>query len=243
MPWKEVLSLEGVAEEEFIRPILLGESVLPFRTLPARHGVIPLEGPTLLDGNHPRLDLYPGLADWWRKAEQLWLYYRSTDRLTLSEQLDYRNKLTNQLPPPPLRVTYAASGMHVVAAAMEDRSAICEHALYWATVTTRAEAMYLCGILNSSALTDLVRPFMSYGKDERHIDKYIWKLPIPIFDRNHPVHSRLSELGEHCSELVAALDLDESNNFVALRRQVRAALAADPSAAEINEIVLDLLST
>ncbi|MGQ0777801.1 MAG: hypothetical protein ACT4NY_25900 [Pseudonocardiales bacterium] len=84
---------------------------------------------------------------------------------------------------------------------------------------------------------------MSYGKDERDIDKHIWKLPIPVFDDGNLIHRRLSDLGERCTNLVAGLDLDSSGNFITLRRQVRAALAADPMAAEINEIVLDLLAT
>ncbi len=242
MPWKEVRSLEAVVEAEFIRPILLGESILPFRALPAKRGVIPLEGTKLLDGEHPRLDFYPGLADWWRRAEQLWLYHRSSDRLTLREQLDFRKKLTDQLPTPRLRVVYAASGMHVVASLVENPAAICEHSLYWGSVTSHAEGNFLCAILNTPSLTDLVRPLMSYGKDERHIDKHVWRLPIPLFDDSDPVHRRLSDLGEKCAEVVAALDLSGSGNFVTLRRLVRSALAADPTATEINEIVLDLLS-
>lgn len=243
MPWKELSSLEGVVEDEFIRPILLGESILPFRVLPARRGVLPLEGTALLDGEHRRLDLYPGLADWWRRAEQLWLYYRSSDRLTLCDQLDFRKKLTNQLPTAPLRVAYGASGMHVVAALVESPIAVCEHKLYWGTVATRTEGLYLCSILNSPAITDLVRPLMSYGKDERDIDKYVWKLPIPLFDDSNPVHRRLADLGGQLADLVADLDLGDSGNFVTLRRRIRSALAADPSATEINEIVLGLLST
>lgn len=82
---------------------------------------------------------------------------------------------------------------------------------------------------------------MSYGKDERHIDKYIWKLPIPSYDAHNPTHRRLSELGKHCTDLVAALDLGGSTNFVTLRRRIRAALAADPTAIEINELILEIL--
>ncbi len=236
VPWKELRSLEGVVETEFIRPILLGESILPFRVLSAKRGVLPLEGTKLLDGEHPRMDFYPGLADWWRRAEQIWLYHRSSDRLTLCERLDFRRGLTDQLPTPLLRVVYGASGMHVVASLVEDPAAICEHGLYWGSVTSRTEGYFLCAILNTPSLTDIVRPLMSYGKDERHIDKYVWKLPIPLFDDRNPTHRRLSDLGGQCAELVAGLDLGDSGNFVTLRRRVRSALAADPSVAEINEL-------
>ena len=76
----------------------LGENVLPYRLLSARPTVVPLDGTRLLDGDSDRIDLYPGLADWWRQAEEVWLENRSSARLTLLEQLDYRKKLTAQLP-------------------------------------------------------------------------------------------------------------------------------------------------
>jgi hypothetical protein len=133
--------------------------------------------------------------------------------------------------------------MHVCAALVENPTAVIDHTLYWGAVSSRDEGFYLCALLNSPAITDLVRPLMSYGKDERHIDKHVWKLPIPLFDDSNPVHRRLSDLGGQCAELVAGLDLGDSGNFVTLRRRIRSALAADPSAAEIKEIVFGLLST
>jgi SAM-dependent methyltransferase len=240
-PWKNLPDQTGVVETEFVRPILLGESVLPYRMLPAREAVLPLEGNELLDGEHAHLDLYPGLAEWWRNSERLWDQHRSNDRLSLREQLDYRRKLTQQLPLTPLRLVYGASGMHVVAALTENRSAICEHALYWATVTSREEGLFLCAILNSPAITDLVRPYMAYGKDERHIDKNIWKLPIPLYNPTNPLHQRLAALGRQEAKLIEELDLDENGNFVVLRRKARAALAAGSPAAEIEEVVTELL--
>lgn len=62
--------LEGVVESDFVRDTYLGENVLPFRLLPARHSVLPIEGARLIPQD--RLDLYPGLAAWWRDAERVW---------------------------------------------------------------------------------------------------------------------------------------------------------------------------
>lgn len=112
------------------------------------------------------------------------------------------------------------------------------------TVKTRAEGMYLCAILHSPALTEAVRPvrpLMSYGKDERHIDKHLWKLPIPDYDPSGPVHQRLADLGQAEADLVKDLDLDESGNFVVLHRTTRAALAEGTAAPQIEEIVTELL--
>ena len=240
-PWKDVSSMRGVIEAEFVRPLLLSESLLPYRLLPYREAVLPLEGNVLLDTDNPHLDLYPGLAEWWREAERLWEEHRTSDRLTLTGQIDYRSKLTEQLPTSPLRLVYTASGMHVSAALVETPNLIVEHGLYWGAITSHAEGRYLCAILNNPELTRLVRPLMSYGKDERHIDKYVWQLPIPLYDPANQVHQRLSELGRQQTELVAALDLDETGNFVTLRQRVRNVLAETNSADEIGQIVIELL--
>jgi hypothetical protein len=82
---------------------------------------------------------------------------------------------------------------------------------------------------------------MSYGKDEREIDKHVWQLPIPLYDSGNPIHRRLSGLGRQESDLVAGLGLDEHGNFVTLRQKAREALAAGSAAEEIANIVTDLL--
>ena len=194
-----------------------------------------------VDSNNPHLSFYPNLEKWWSDAEELWNTHRSTDNLTLVEQIDYRNKLTQQLPLAPLRVVYSKAGMHVAAALVDMPNAIIDHTLYWGTVTSHDEGWYLCAILNCPELTQLVRPLMSYGKDERHIDKHVWKLPIPLYDPDNPVHRRLTELGNEEAQLVASLDLNEQRYFVSLRQDVRQALAAGSGAEEIADIVTGLL--
>ncbi|WP_413753134.1 N-6 DNA methylase [Streptomyces sp. R-74717] len=241
-PWKSLPDMEGVVEKEFVRPALLGESVLPFRLLPPRKVVLPIEGnATLLNGEHPHLERYPDLTNWWRAAEAQWMANRSSERLTLSEQLDFRHKLSDQLPATPLRVVYGKSGMHVSAALVDDPNAIIDHVLYWGTVATREEGMYLCAILNTPALTEVVRPLMAYSKDERHIDKAVWQLPIPEFNSLNPGHRRLAELGAAQAEHIAELPIDETANFVKLRRVIRSVLADSPEAEELDLLVRLLL--
>jgi len=240
-PWKNLPDLTGVVESEFVRPVLLGESVLPYRILPPREAVLPLVGHQLIDESASDLDLYPGMADWWQNAQSQWEAHRSSARLSLLERLDFRRGLSEQLPGAELRVVYGKAGMHVAAALVEDRNAIIDHKLYWGAVKSRDEAMYLCAILNSPVLTELVRPLMSYGKDERDVDKHLWKLPIPLYDSSNPVHNRLAELGAAEADLIKQLEIDEQGNFVVLRRRVREALAAGPYAQEIEELVSELI--
>lgn len=241
-PWKSLPDMEGVVEKEFVRPVLLGESVLPYRLLPPRKVVLPIEGnATLLDGEHPHLERYPDLTNWWRAVEKQWMDNRSSERLTLSAQLDFRRKLSDQLPAAPLRVVYGKAGMHVSAALVDEPNAIIDHKLYWGTVATRDEGLYLCAILNTPALTEIVRPLMSYGKDERDIDKAVWQLPIPEFNPLNPGHRRLAELGAAQGAHIAELVLDESKSFVKLRQVIRSVLADSPEAEELDMLVRLLL--
>ncbi len=99
-PWKDLPPLEGVVETEFLRPVLLGESVLPFRIAETFEAVLPRDREGLMDGQSDRLDAYEGLASWWRRAEAIWEEHRSSDRLTLIEQLDYQRKLGASVPDP-----------------------------------------------------------------------------------------------------------------------------------------------
>jgi len=239
VPWKTLPRQEGIIETEFIRSVILGESVLPYRLLPPRHAVLPLEGRNLLGDQN--IDMYPGLAEWWRTANDTWLANRSSERLTLTEQLDYHHKLTEQIPGAPLRVVYAKAGMYVVAALVRAPDVIVDHKLYWAAVASEEEGMYLCAILNSPTITELVRPLMSYGKDERDIDKHLWELPIPLYDSANPVHAQLAHLGHAQSELVSDIDIDERGYFVSLRRRVRDILNDNLSSQEAASLIEELL--
>ena len=241
-PWKDLPALEGVVETEFLRPALLGESVLPFRIAETFEAVLPRDRDGLMDGRSDRLDAYEGLANWWRRAEAIWEQHRSSDRLTLVEQLDYQHKFRHQFPIQPERIVYNASGMHLVASRLNDRRAVIEHKLYWATAASTAEAQYLCAILNSATFTELVRPFMSYGKDERDFDKHIWQLPVPLYDPADDLHGRLSRRGAELEAAVGKLELVPGRHFAAVRRDVRGFIAESEAGRDVEALVEELLS-
>lgn len=240
-PYKQLDNQEGVVETEFLRPVYLGEVVLPYRTLHPLKVIVPRDADGLFDETS-RLELYPGLADWWRAAEEVWIAHRQkSSKLSLLQQLDYRGKLTKQFPIQPQRIVYSKSGMHLVAARISDHRAVINNSLYWATVVTEEEALYLCAILNAAKVTELVRPLMSYGKDERHFDKYIWQLPIPLYDDTIDLHRALASLGKRAEEEIAQIEFPASH-FTALRRLVRQHLAASPVGKEIGLLVEELLA-
>ena len=239
-PWKGLPALTGIVESEFVWPTLLGEQIVPFYMRTPERFVVPLTRTgEVLDGEHAKIDAYPGLAAWTRAAEELWTTHGQS-KLSLSEQIDHMRKLTQQLPVPPIRVAYAASGMHVSAALVTDPAALIEHAIYWAAVSTTSEGHYLVGILNTPSLTELVRPLMSYGKDERHIDKVVWRLPIPTYDPDDPIHTEIAALARELAAEISAMSF-RSENFVTIRRDVRRHLTNSPAGQRLDALVGALL--
>jgi|SRR6202050_953915 len=241
-PWAQLDSMDGVVETEFVRPLYNGENLLPYRMLEPLPVVVPWDSVELLGAASDRLELYPGLADWWRRAEQCWEAHRSTDRMSLLEQLDYRGKLTKQFPIPELRIVYNKSGMHLVAGLIMDKRAVINSGLYWTGVANVDEAYYLCAILNSPVTTELVRPYMSYGKDERDIHKHVWELPIQDYDRSIETHQRLANLGKQATALANNVKVSPDLHFSAQRRQIRNELASSEISEQIDQIVFEQLS-
>lgn len=240
-PYKDLPSVHGVVETEFVRPVYSGENLFPYRVVAPLQAVVPCSSSRLLT---PReIELHPGLRNWWAQAEQVWEANRApATKLSLMEQLDYQSKMTKQLPVAPFRIVYNASGMHLAASKIQNTRAIVSKSLYWAAFREEAEADFLCAILNSSATTEFLRPLMSYGKDERHVDKHLWQLPIPSYDSENSAHQELVSTSRQASDIANEFSIDPTLHFAATRRRIRQLIDNSQAGTRISEIVHDLLS-
>ncbi len=242
LPWKTLSALGGNVESEFVRSVHLGATILPFRPLEPLKAVIPWEQGKMLDADDPRLDLYPGLALWWRQANAVWDANKGASKLSLVEQINFRNKLALQLPAPPHRVVYTKGGQYLAAARLDDPRIVIDHTLYWAAVGSVEEGRYLATILNAPALTKLLAPLQPRGEhNPRHFDKLVWRLPIPIYDPAKKAHLELVALAEQAEEVAAATDLSAGNAFQAQRRLIREDLEKAAIAKAADALVTALL--
>jgi hypothetical protein len=238
-PWKQLAPLSGVVESQFLRPCFSGEKLHPFRMGHSKLSIIPNDGTGLL--SQEGIDLYPGLQRWWAQATEMWETHRPSERLSLTEQLDFQSKLSTQLPIQKLRVVYNTSGMHVCCNKWRDDEAILNSDLYWAPMQSEREADFISAILNAPMRTELARPFMSYGKDERHIHKHVWELPVPKFDPNEETHVRIADIGRQLENIVATFPIDESVHFSATRRHIRDFVMETAEGQEINDLVTEMI--
>lgn len=243
-PWKALKALDGVVEERFVRPLLNGRSVVPFREREPELAIIPFVDGELLAGDDERLDEFPGLAAWWRKAESLFAANKNANsKLTLLDRLNFQRLLARQFPVPRHRVVYSASGQYVAACRIEDTRAVVEHKLYWASVASEDEGRYLCAILNSQALADAVAPLQSRGQhNPRDFDLHVFALNFPEYDQREQLHVELARLAERAEDMAAATALKGDWQFQKSRRVVRDALRKDGVARDIDVAVSKLVA-
>ncbi len=241
-PWKDLPAQVGTVESIFVRPAYLGESVGPFRLLAPVDAIIPYDGTRLMSGDDDRLDRYPGLAAWWRWAEETWATHRASERLSLLERLDYVHGLSSQFPVAPWRVVYTASGNTLAAAVVEDPWGIVEHKLYWTAVTSQDEGRYLTAVLNAPIISEMVKPYQSTGAfGPRDFDKYVWRLPIPLFVATEPLHRELVQLAERAEAVAETVAVIPGAKFQQVRRDIRVALRDDGVETALNGAVGRLL--
>jgi len=250
-PWKDLDTLRGPIEAEFLRPLFLGESIAPFRALEPVLAVIPCdaEGGRMLDAKAARQAGYISLAQWLKSAEGLWDKLgrdRSVSdqdkRLSLLQRIDKFHGLTVQMPPERLRVLYAASGTIPAAAMLLDDRALAEHSLYWLSVKDELEAGYLLAVLNSEASRQYVEARQARGQwGARHFDKLL-AAAVPPFDPGNVLHGNLSELSSRAERVAGQVLLAEGVHFIRARQLIRAALREDGVAAQIDALVKQLLA-
>jgi hypothetical protein len=241
LPWKNVSPLRGQVEAKFLYPLLLGESIAPFRQLDAVTTIIPWERRGLINSRTAINLGYAHLGSWLQRGERIWEQHRVSN-MSLKERLDYHGELSSQFPPSALRVVYAASGTLPAAAIIQDDRAVIEHKLYWTPLTDLEEARYLIAILNSEAARKRIEGLQSEGQfGARDFDKVIFTLPIPRYSSRRELHRALSELALKAEQVAATADVSE-RRFQAARGAIREALNLSGVAATIDALVEELLS-
>jgi len=191
-PWTTVEPPRGPVEIQFLRQILLGETVAPFRLLDTVTAVIPLDGAKLLDAKAATEAGYRHLAAWLRDVEHKWTEHSNkkadgVPRMTLSERLNHMRGLSVQAGPPAIRVLYTKAGTRLSAARIAANDVLVDTKAYWASARSQAEAVYLIAVINSAAVLARIihrtarnrpRPPNTWARD--FIAKNFIKQPIRI---------------------------------------------------------------
>ena len=214
---------------------------MPFRLRNPVQAVVPWSNGRLLHGREEDLFPHPGLEQWWHHAEAIWNQHRSSDRLSFRARLDFQRGLSKQLPAAAIRVVYNKSGKFLASTIVRDSEAVVAQQLYWAAIASLDEARFLTAFLNSSVVTQAVRPFQSRGENShRDFAKLPFRLPIPLYDKSSPEHTELSSLAEHAEQVVGLTSFPD-RDFKDLRASARDLLISDGVAADIDNLVKRIL--
>ena len=263
-PWRD-LDLTAISgqtiESEHVYHVHLGETVVPYATLDPLKAVLPLkpeddEIPAAPDGpggiNLAGLD--QRMRSRWQTINHLWEYNKApANRLSLLDNVDYIHKLSSQLQwvadsgNRPIRVVYNQSGTPI-ASMVTDDTAIIDYTLYWIACRHIHEAHYILAVINSRALFGAVAPMMAKGQfGARHLQKHLWKLPIPEFDAANPLHVAISEAGKAAAagaaQQLAQLRQQRDNVTVTIaRREIRKWLRESHEGRVVEDAVARLLA-
>ena len=102
-------------------------------------------------------------------------------------------------------------------------------------------------IVNSDVLREGVTPLMPKGQfGPRELHKHLWKLPIPEFDPDNPLHAEVSTAGEAAAEGAARqlAQLRQQRDRVTVtiaRRELRKWLRQSPEGQAVEDAVKSLL--
>lgn len=242
-PWKSLAGIEHRVEAEFLRPVLLGESILPYRVFRPFEGVVPvIPDSTVLDAKAAANRGYSGLHGWMTAAEAVWNANAESGTMTLVARWNYHNELGAQFPLNQLRVVYAASGTIPAACLLRASSAVIEHKLYWSSFADENEALFIAAILNSETVRSRTAALQSRGQwGARDFDKVAFTLPIPRFDSAASLHTDLAGAARDAEAIASTVALPENVKFQRARKLIRDALIAASVAPRIETLVARVL--
>lgn len=162
----------------------------------------------------------------------------------LADRINERNKLVAQdFEPGQFLVLNGAGGGVVCSAVLavdRDNDIVIDQTLYWKAVTSRDEAYYRMGLMNSDAITEAVRPLVPEGElGPRHLHT-LPNRAIPAFRASDPRHIEIAQLAMNLEQQVMGIlrgdpDLDRPSSAIAARRRrVRLALRGLPQYARLE---------
>jgi len=156
-----------------------------------------------------------------------------------------RKKLTQQRIPATGYLVVTGAGGKLVCAAQADLASfnnsklVIDQTLYWATVDTEDEALYLCGLFNSTAINTVIQDFQPRGAfGERHVHKLAFEA-TPPYDNSQIAHQDVvNQTRALMNEYVALKGVDDelmtllnpnSSSLASRRRRIRNKIDQLPS--------------
>jgi hypothetical protein len=198
------------------------------------------------------------LSKWLHKAQKIWEEKRGekAEKMDIYQRLDRIRGITGQKTSAKYKIIYPRSATYLCSSVIENQNIvqlingqeinlqefIADFTCYYAETNNKKEAYYICSILNSLTVDNIIKPMQSRGLfGPRDITKKVWELPIPEFDPSNEDHKALAKLGEECTKKVSRLLSHgiPKKSIGNLRKMIKAELVEEIK--EIDVIVRKIL--
>ena len=158
--------------------------------------------------NDAIIKLYKNYEKKFNKLEEMWEQKRMEDgkfdksvngsaSMSLYKRLNYNDGLESQQFSKKYTIVYNASGANIKSVVIDNNKNIIDKKGYYMYTSSKEEAYYLCGILNSDTL---MQKFKHTGsKSMRDIDKKVFNVYFPEFHSNNATHIEIAKLAEEIS--------------------------------------------
>ncbi|MHA2053114.1 MAG: HsdM family class I SAM-dependent methyltransferase [Candidatus Hodarchaeales archaeon] len=235
--WKEV-NIEGKIESEFLFKTLLSWEMYPFGYKNLRTVILPITiSSDTLSREFQPLNLESlrnkgkHVHQWFSKAEKLWIEKcteKSKERFpTLLSRLNYNNLILDQNPQKRYLVSYSGTGTNITASVIDKQKRkrnseglpfLADVKVWFYETNNKSEAHYLCAVLNSNVVNQLIKPLQPQGLGGgRAIHRRALSFPIPEF-KSEPLQSELTRLS---LEAHIRLSTHQFQNTTKMRREVK----------------------
>jgi hypothetical protein len=261
-PWSKI-TIHQEIDAKFLFTTLLGSDIIPFGI--RRFRLIAL--PITLNNGKPKIcnefqDLqklgYIKSSKYFEEVEHLWNQNKTQKQQNTSiyKWINYRNKITDQNLNKKFKVLYVASSTYLAANIVEQDKTlsykinskeihsngfIAESKTYYFETDARLEADYLCAVLNSKTIDNLIKPLQTLGLwGPRDIHKRPLTLPIPLFNAKNENHKKISELSKICQNKTTRYLIEINNKEVGrVRKEIREKLKDELT--QIDDLVKKIL--
>jgi SAM-dependent methyltransferase len=222
--WSEPPYSQMKVESQYLHAYLKSEYLIPYAFVRVLYAFIPIC--STIEAIKDRkvintTDLSPNASNLY---QLLYTEYRkrikkSASMKTLADNFTYNNRLlpTNVLLKSSQVMVVHNSIGSIVKSAIIREPILLDNSIYYVILDDLQEAYYLCGILNSSVMTNLVRMIGSTGSrgSLRNIHKNPYNFPIPTFDRsaNHIEIVNLSKKLENLTHKLIFRNLEFSSTI------------------------------
>jgi hypothetical protein len=261
-PWSKI-TIHKEIDAKFLFGTVLGSDVVPFGTRRFRLIALPIivrDGkPNVCDGYQDLQKLgYIKSSKYFEEVEQLWNNNKTVKQKDTSiyKWINFRNKISNQNLNKKFKVLYVASSTYLAASIIKQdgnityktnskniqlNGFIAESKTYHFETDNKNEADYICAVLNSKIIDDLIKPLQTRGLwGPRDIHKRPLTLPIPLFNIKNQKHNKISELSQICQDKTSTyLDQMKDKGVGSVRTEIRKRLKDELDL--INNLVKEIL--